>query len=54
MESEQVSLESPAEAGEQLCGPDIGSKLSLFHHCGAKTEKSCDFDDQHLLALSDG
>ena len=32
----------------------LTSAGSSFHHCGAKTEKSCDFDDQPLLALSDG
>ena len=26
----------------------------LVHHCGPKTEKSCDFADRPLLALSDG
>ena len=48
----QVSLESFAEAGERLCGPT--SAGSSFHHCGAKTEKSFDFDDRLLLAHSDG
>ena len=32
-----MSFKSFAEAGERLCGPDIG------HHHGAKTEKSCNF-----------
>ena len=27
---------------------------SSLHHCGTKTEKSCDFDDRLLLALRDG
>ena len=37
-----------AEAGERLCGPDIGSPF----HSGAKTEKSWDFVVQPLLAFS--
>ena len=49
--SERVSLETPAEACEQLCGPDIGME---FVHCGAKTEKSCDFVVRPLIALCDG
>ena len=32
----------------------LTSAGSSFHHCGAKTEKSCEFDLQPLLALSDG
>ena len=32
----------------------LTSAGSSFHHGGAKTEKSCDFDDQPLLALSEG
>ena len=36
-----MSLESLAEAGEGLCGPDIGREL---FHCSAKTEKSCDWN----------
>ena len=27
---------------------------SAFHHWGPKTDKSCDFADRPLLALSDG
>ena len=38
-----MSLESLAEAGERLCGPDIGRELVPLR--GAKTEKGCDFDD---------
>ena len=52
MNSEQVSFESFAEAGERLCGPDIGR--SSFHHCGPKIEKSCGLADGPLVALSDG
>ena len=47
----EVSLESFAEAGEQLCYHDISREL--VPHCSAKTGKSCDFDDRPLLALSD-
>ena len=32
----------------------LTSAGSLFHHCGVKTGKSCDFDDRPLLAVSDG
>ena len=40
MNSEQVSLESFSEDSERFCGPE--------------SEKSCDFADRPLLALSDG
>ena len=30
MNSEQVSFESFADAGERLCGPDIGRELDLW------------------------
>ena len=52
MDSEQVSLEPFSEDSERLCGPENGREL--VHHLGAKTEKSCDFADRPLLALSDG
>ena len=32
----------------------LTSAGSSFHHCGAKTEKRCHFDDRRLLALNDG
>ena len=32
----------------------LTSAGSSFHHCGPKTEKSCDSDDRPLLALSVG
>ena len=32
----------------------LTSAGSSFHHCGPRTEKSCDFADRPLLALSDG
>ena len=32
----------------------LTSAGSSFLHCGPKTEKSCDFADGPLLALSDG
>ena len=32
----------------------LTSAGSTFHHCGANAEKSCDFEDGPLLALSDG
>ena len=32
----------------------LTSAGSSFHHCGAKTQKSCDFNERLLLALSDG
>ena len=53
MSSEQVSLDSFAEASERLCSPDIDRELvpplRFF-----KTEKSSDFDDQPKIALSYG
>ena len=53
LNSQQVRLESFAEADERLCRPDVGREL-VPHHRGAKTEKSCAFDDRLFLALSDG
>ena len=32
----------------------LTSAGSSYHHCGVKTEKSCDFDDRHILARSNG
>ena len=40
MNSEQVSLESFAEAVEQLCGPDIGRELVPPLHCQPITHKN--------------
>ena len=52
MNSEQLSFESFAEAGERLCDPDIGREP--VPPLRSQTEKSCDFADRPLLALSDG
>jgi len=48
--SEQVGLESLAEAGERLCRPT--SAGSSFHHCGGRTEKSWDLQSECLPFLS--
>ena len=32
----------------------VPTSAGYFHHCGAKKEKSRDFDHRPLLALSDG
>ena len=50
MNSEQGTLESLAEAGERLCGPDIGRELVPPLRC---KNRSHDFVVQLLAALRD-
>ena len=38
----------------RLVRDPAGPTSAGIQHCGAKTEKSCDFSVQPLLALSDG
>ena len=50
MNSEQVSLLRKLVSDSAI----LTSGGSSFHHCGPRTEKSCDFADRPLFALRDG
>ena len=52
MNSEQVGLESLAEAGERLCRPDVSRELVPPPRC--RTEKSWVLAERCLPVLSEG